>query len=240
MTAPDAAPPAPPAISAARFGAIGLIMGFLGFGGGYVVIGRLKRALVDDRKWLGEAEFIEDVAVANALPGTIAANLLTLLGYRLGGLRSALAATFLYVTPSVVLMGTFAVLYDQVRSLRMVESALDGMSAAMVGVVAAVVLELRRGSIRSKRDWLVAVPAAVTLATRALTLLEVVVLAGMVGLFGMRPRGSTEPGPRAPKNGENAWIWLVPAIVGGALPAAAVLFLVFAKIGIVTFGGGLA
>ena len=235
MSTPEEAPrvSTPLPLSTARFAALALFLGALGFGGGYVVMGRMKRALVDDRGWIDEAAFVEDMAVANALPGTIAANLFTLVGYRLGGLAPAIAGTVSYALPSIVLMATFAAIYDHLRSLRILEGALDGMSAAMVGVVAAMVLELRNGSIRRSRDWLVAVPAAVALATRALTLLEVVVLAGMVGIVGMRPR--------TPRVTEKAAIWLIlPAIASGALPAVVLLFLVFAKIGAATFGGGLA
>lgn len=221
-------------MSTTRFAALTLVLGGLGFGGAYVVMARMKSALVDDRKWLDEAAFAEDAAVANALPGTIATNLVALLGYRLGGWGPALAGTVSYALPSIVLMATFAAIYDHLRSLRILGGALDGMSAAMVGVVAALVLELRKGSIRRSRDWLVAVAATIALGTHALTLLEVVVLAGMAGIVGMRPR--------AARATEKAVICLVvpPGIVGSALPAVVALFLVFAKIGVATFGGGLA
>jgi chromate transporter len=90
--------------------------------------------------------------------------------------------------------------------------------------------------------------ALAALVTHALTLLEVVVIAGAAGAFAFRP--PEPPGARAPmllagtavsKLGSGTLAATSTAVVGAAaLPLVFTLLLVFAKIGLVTFGGGYA
>ena len=60
-----------------------------GFGG---VLAVVQRELVEKKKWLTQAEFIEDWAVAQILPGPNVVNLSLMLGDRFFGVRGALMA----------------------------------------------------------------------------------------------------------------------------------------------------
>src|SRR2546421_1265109 len=94
------------------FLAFALRLGFVGFGGGWVIAQRMRRMLVDERRWIVHAGFVEALAVASSLPGTTTANLFTLIGYRVAGIRGALAAVALFLAPSVTIMIAFGAAYD--------------------------------------------------------------------------------------------------------------------------------
>lgn len=242
-----------PMASRRRFGWMALRAGALGFGGSYAVLGRIKRDVVDRERWMTEEEFVEQVAVASALPGTAATNLLTMVGERLFGLRGAVAGAVGFIAPSALLMVLFGVFYERLVGIRAIGSAFEGMSVAAVGVVAAVAVDLRKSALKGGRDWALGVGALIALGTRVLTLLEVVVVAGIIGALAMRP-----PVHRVPIDSSAAIermsqadlaapssrlmrslpVLLLPAAVGVSTLAS--LFVVFARIGVATFGGGFA
>src|SRR5205823_4756760 len=112
-------------------------------------------------------------------------------------------------------------------------------------VVAAVAVDMR-GGVKGRIGWLLAIGSAVALASRALNLLEIVMLAGIAGVVALRPPpGSAPPGAEAaaslgsPPGSLRGMLVAVPA-TGLAVAPLAALFLVFARIGIATFGGGIA
>jgi chromate transporter len=271
-TRPDARPPTLSGLPGGAHDLASLVLlalwlGVVAFGGGFAVAQRIKRTVVDQRRWLDSATFVEIFSVASALPGTTSTNVLTMVGLRLGGVRAALLVVASFLAPSIALMIVFGMTYTHVRSVSMVSSLLDGMSAATVGVIAAVAIDMRAMALRGRLGWLLAVFATVALATRALNLLEVVLLSGLVGAFALRPKralrtappelaptapdastskaadpvsGADDPFPPTSLRG----IYLAaPAFTAAAMAAmvpALVLFVVFARIGVATFGGGFA
>ncbi len=228
---------APPRASLSEIALVALWFGVAGFGGGYVVMQRVRRVVVDERAWMSETEFLDALSVATSLPGTVATNLLTVLGLRFSGLRGALAAAVCFLVPSVSLMVAFAIVYDPMRRTASVGAFLDGMCFATVGVVAAAAIDLGRTALKRPVDWALAALALGLLATHVVSLFVVVLMAAAFGAIALRPRtGGDGPTPSVGSS-----LGAVPAFLSLAtLPAWLALFTVFAKIGLVTFGGGFA
>ena len=222
------------------FLAFALALGILGFGGGFAVAQRIRRAVVDERKWLDEAEFVEALAVASSLPGTTATNLLTLLGHRFAGTTGAALAAGAFLAPSVALMIGFGAAYARLRNLAALAAVLDGMGAATVGVIGAVAVEMRRYAVKGRVGWLLGLGAVAVLVLGALNLLEVVVLAGLVGAIWLRPAAlrTARSDEHRPSGSLRGMALALPAAV--TMPVTLALFFVFARIGVATFGGGVA
>ncbi len=223
--------PEPPSFT--RFVTVAATMGLLGFGGGWVVLGWIRRAFVDERRWISESEFIEYASVASVLPGTTAPNLLTLLGHRLGGPRWAAVAPAVFVLPSAVLVAAIAAFYDQLRGMDFVMRLFDGMGAAVAGVIVAVAISMRRRAVTTLFSGAIALVAFALVLARMAGLLEVFVAAGVLGAATMRPKGG-------PPTGDATALFALAPAVAVVVPAATVLgiFWLFARIGSATFGGG--
>src|SRR5947199_2201343 len=58
-----------------------LRLGSLGFGGPVALAGYMHRDLVEERKWISEADYKEGLALAQLMPGPLAAQLAMYLGY---------------------------------------------------------------------------------------------------------------------------------------------------------------
>ena len=64
----------------------------------------LTREIADNKKWASEDELLEYYAIGQATPGIIAINTSTFVGYKVGGVLGAIAATLGFVGPSLIII----------------------------------------------------------------------------------------------------------------------------------------
>lgn len=110
-----------------------------GFGG---VIAVVQHELVDRKRWLTREEFVEDLAVAQIMPGPNVINLSLMVGGRYFGFRGAMAAFFGMLTVPLILVLALAVMYARFADFPGVAGALRGMGAVAAGLIAASGLKL--------------------------------------------------------------------------------------------------
>src|SRR5215472_9942259 len=150
---------APPAV--ARLSLSELFFGFLkvgisGFGG---VMPFARRMIVEERRWLTEAEFLDVLSLSQFLPGPNIVNVSVIIGRRFHGVSGSIAATSgLMLMPLIVVL-LLATLYAQFAQIDAVRNALGGMSASASGLILATALKLAR-PVRDTA-WQVAVAAVV-------------------------------------------------------------------------------
>jgi chromate transporter len=154
---PDASPR--PQASAAELFALFFQIGFTSFGGG--TSSWMYREIVLTRRWMGEEEFFNIMAVCQALPGMNVTNVATWVGRRLLGARGALIALAgIVVVPSIMIV-LIAVLFASVAHYPLTGIAMSGATAAAIALPANMGLSLA-GRVRRNL-----VPLGVMLATFA-------------------------------------------------------------------------
>jgi hypothetical protein len=77
---PEVVPPQLPAeplreVTLARLAGYFLRLGCSGFGGPIALVGYMQRDLVEDRRWFSEEEYRQGLALAQTMPGPLAAQL---------------------------------------------------------------------------------------------------------------------------------------------------------------------
>ena len=110
------------------------------FGSGYVLIAYL-RAELGTRGWLTDTQLLDAVALGQITPGPVS-TAATFAGYLLGGLPGAAAATIGIFLPGFVLVAAIGPFLERWRRRPAVRAALDGVNAAVVGLIVVVVLRL--------------------------------------------------------------------------------------------------
>jgi chromate transporter len=115
------------------------LLALQGFGG---VLAVVQRELVDKRKWLTPAEFVEDWAVAQILPGPNVVNLSLMLGDRYFGLRGALVGVAGMLCFPLMLVLLVAAAFAGVADNPQAQGALRGMGAVAAGLICAAGLRL--------------------------------------------------------------------------------------------------
>jgi chromate transporter len=115
--------------------------GLLSFGGAYASLVFVQRGAVLQYRWLSDSQLLDGVALSVATPGPFML-FTTFVGYLAGGIPGALLATVFVFLPSFgfVLAGVYYI--EKVRENRDIQAFLAGVSAAVVGVIAVVSLDL--------------------------------------------------------------------------------------------------
>lgn len=111
----------------------------LSFGGAAAWV---QRVLVDERRWLTEREFAEELSLCQFLPGPNMTNLAVVLGTRFRGGRGALIAVVALIAPPAAIVIAIAALYATVGANPYVHGALTGLSAAAAGLFVVLLLRL--------------------------------------------------------------------------------------------------
>ena len=77
-------------------------IGITSFGGGLVAY--LRDALVTDKKWMDEGEFLAALEIGQTLPGLNSVNVAIIAGRKLAGPQGAVAAALGLILPGVLLL----------------------------------------------------------------------------------------------------------------------------------------
>lgn len=168
-----------------------LYLGTFGFGGPVALVGFMHRDLVERRRWIDEDEYRLGVALAQIMPGPLAAQLAIALGYFQHGVLGATLVGAAFIVPSFAMVIAISMAYVRFGGSWWMQAAFYGIGAGVVGIIAIAAYKLSKST--NKRDPLLwgifAVLMAVTVWAEA-ELAELFVLAGLVGLFARaRPRG---------------------------------------------------
>lgn len=161
--------------------------GALVFGGGHVILPLLQASVVDSG-WVAPGTFLAGYGIAQALPGplfTFAAFLGAAEGPLPNGIAGGLVALIAIFLPGLLLVTAALPFWHGLRQNTAARTALAGVNAAVVGLLAAALYDpLWTSAVHGPRD------AAVALALFGLLVLWkappwlVVVLAAAAGIFG--------------------------------------------------------
>jgi chromate transporter len=115
--------------------------GLLSFGGAYASLVFVQRGAVAQYHWLSDGQLLDGVALSIATPGPFML-FTTFVGYMAGGLSGAALATFFVFLPSFVFVLSGAHYIEKLQGNRELQAFLAGVSAAVVGVIGVVSLDL--------------------------------------------------------------------------------------------------
>src|SRR5246127_3719575 len=115
--------------------------GLLSFGGAYASLVFVQRGAVAQYHWLSDGQLLDGVALSVATPGPFML-FTTFVGYVAGGIPGAMVATFFVFLPSFVFVLGGVHYVEKLRENRALQAFLAGVSAAVVGVIAVVSLDL--------------------------------------------------------------------------------------------------
>src|SRR5258707_10296594 len=93
-----------PAVSLRELAGYFLRLGTSGFGGPIALAGYMQRDLVERKHWYTQDEYLQGLAVAQTLPGPLAAQLAMWLGYVRRGFWGAVAAAIPFIRPPFVIV----------------------------------------------------------------------------------------------------------------------------------------
>jgi chromate transporter len=160
-----------------------LWIGSVLFGGGYVLVALLQPYAVARYGWVTSAQFLDGVAITQAVPGPIS-TLSAFVGYGAAGVPGALLGTAGIYLPAFVGVLLVAPRLARLREVDAVRHALEGVVAVVAGAVVGVGVSLAVAGVRDPVAGLVAGTALVLALWKKVPALWLV--AGGLGVGALR------------------------------------------------------
>lgn len=127
-------------------------IGAFTIGGGYAMIPLIKNEL-DKRKWIGEDELPDIIALAQSAPGILAVNVSIFAGYKIKGLKGSIAATFGSILPSFLIILAIAMAFTNFKDNPTVISIFKGIRPVVVALIASPMISMARKSDKTWWAW---------------------------------------------------------------------------------------
>lgn len=242
-------------------------LGATAFGGPAAHIAMMEDEVVNRRRWLTRAQFLDFLGATNLIPGPNSTEMAIHVGHARAGWPGLVVAGACFILPAALMVTALAWVYVRFGSVPEVGGVLYGVKPVVIAVVLQALWRLGRSAITSSS---LAAVAALAVVANVLGVGEIAVLAAAGALVALvslarrgrdRDRGAHEPGP---PTGGDAPLMLPPvtsltlaqvgagAAAGGAAAGGATattvtgaaafglwpLFVFFAKVGAVLFGSG--
>jgi len=128
-----------------------LKIGAITIGGGYVMIPLIREVIIDKKRWITERDFVDNLAIAQSIPGPIVVNFSLLTGYRLRGLKGGLLSLLGTVTPSFLIILGIAIFLWRFKDIHLVQAAFLGIRPVVVALIASAAYKLGKPVFRLKR-----------------------------------------------------------------------------------------
>jgi chromate transporter len=163
------ATPKPPSYSLWQLVRYMLGLGTWGFGGPVALLGYMYRDLVEKRKWISEGDYKEGLALAQLMPGPLAAQLAIYLGYVHYRIRGGTLVGVAFVLPSFVMVVAIGAVYTRYGGIGWMQAVFYGVGAAVIGIIAVGAYKLTTKNIGKDRLlWgIFLLSAAVTVITQS-------------------------------------------------------------------------
>lgn len=155
-------------------------IGLTSFGGG--VSGWFLREFVQRRHWMSEDEFLNGLALSQALPGVNVKNMAIWIGYRMLGLRGAVAGFCGIIVPPAVGIILLGVAFTELARYPLTHVGLQGAAAAAIGLSMTMGLTTARRVRRAVLPLAIMVSTFVAVGLLRLPLLWVVLVAGAINV----------------------------------------------------------
>lgn len=196
-TSPVAAPASPSDVTILQIFLTFLWIGATSFGGG--VVAYLRTGLVGRRQWLNDETFLELLSICQTLPGLNASNMAILVGDRLRGTAGAAAALFAICLPGGLFMVAAAIAYGAAHAGQgLANAALHGVSAAAVGLVLSVTVQLGVKTLKNRMDFVFVAMTVIGVNILHQSVLLVLAVVGGLAIFWYRPKRAPAAEGEAP------------------------------------------
>ena len=118
-----------------------LKVGAFAFGGGYAMLSLIGDSVLK-YGWMTEEELLNFVGVETVIPGPIAVNMATYIGYEQGGFLGALLATIGVVLPSFIIILIVAACIKNLLKYPPVKTFIASMRPALGGLIVSVAVTM--------------------------------------------------------------------------------------------------
>src|SRR5438876_6717054 len=123
-----------------------LKLGTIGFGGPAALVGYMRKDLVDNAKTLDETTYNLAIALAQIMPGPLAAQTAIAIGYFEGGVLGATLVGLAFVIPSFLMVVAISIAYVAYGGLWWMQALFYAIGATVIAIIAIAAYKLARST----------------------------------------------------------------------------------------------
>jgi len=158
-------------------------IGAFTFGGGYAMIPLIEREVIDNKGWIkNEEEIIDVFAVAESIPGAIAINSSTFVGYKIAGRKGAIVAACGVILPSFITITVIAAFFTRFQDNPIVKAAFMGIRSTVVALILMAAIKVGKKAIKDKFSVLITIMTVILVLVLDIHAIFAIVIGAMVGL----------------------------------------------------------
>ncbi|MHB8172708.1 MAG: chromate transporter [Thermincolia bacterium] len=137
-----------------------LRVGVFGYGGGPSLIPLVQEEVVNRYHWMTNEEFLDALAMGNALPGPIVTKMSTYVGYKVASYPGAVVATAAVIFPTAIAMVLLFELYRKFKDTPQMAGMLKAVRPVVVVLLALVAYDMAKASFPG---WVTVVIAGIAI-----------------------------------------------------------------------------
>lgn len=159
-----------------------LKLGLFTIGGGMAMIPLLKDEMVNKKKWLTEDEMLDCLSISQGLPGVIAVNMATYIGYRKKGPSGSLIATVGVIIPSFVAIILVIGVLEQVSGNLYVKGAIAGIKAVATALILLATYQVGSHALRSALHYIMAITTFIAVGILSVNAVYAIIAGCVIGI----------------------------------------------------------
>ena len=158
-------------------------IGAFTLGGGYAMLPIIQKEVVEKKKWIGETEFLDMVAISQSAPGPLAVNISAFVGQKMKGLMGLITSTLGAILPSFIIIILVAAVFLGIENSPVVQRVFQGIRPAVVALIAVPVISMGKTAKVNKKNFIIPLSAAVLVAVFKITPIYVILGAAAIGIL---------------------------------------------------------
>ena len=158
-------------------------IGAFTFGGGYAMIPLIEEEIVNKNGWIEEEEFLDIIALAQSIPGALAINAATYIGYKTLGFWGAITACLGAALPSFFIILVIAKFLTGVMEEDLMVKIFKGIRPAVVSLILVAVFKLRKGIKKNAFTYVVLTATVLLIVVFKIHPILIIVTSGTLGYF---------------------------------------------------------
>lgn len=158
-------------------------IGAFTFGGGYAMIPLIKKEIVDNKGWVKNDEIVDLFAIAQTIPGAIAINSSSLVGYKIAGKKGAIISTLGVILPSFMIISIIAAFFTKISDYPQVKAIFEGINASVVALILIASINISKAAIKDKFTFSITILTVIAIVIFDINPIFTILLGAVPGLI---------------------------------------------------------
>lgn len=155
------------------------MVGAFTLGGGLAMVPVIEKEVVEKNHWITDEEFLDALTVAQSVPGVMAVNISTYIGYKIKGFPGALLCALGAISPAFVMATLVGTVFFEYRNHPLVVKAFMGIRPVIASLLLASVVSVARKSKLNGKQYFIAIAVALLIFILKVSPIYLILIGGI-------------------------------------------------------------